>query len=131
MKNKLFLLQDSSFLFDFFLVGGKVVALLDADGGAGWEFLELVLSAPAAASSATRFDSGSLTSALSLLSQLPKRGREEGLCPHTQKSGTPKRDNFPREERIKKSQALLHVHLALQFITCSSSPAINRRTLGP
>jgi hypothetical protein len=45
-----------------------VVALLDADGGAGWEFLELLLSAPAAASSATRFDSGSLNrSALSTL----------------------------------------------------------------
>ena len=53
---------------------------------------------------------------------------ERDVCP---KSETPKRDNFPREERIKKSQALLHVHLALQFITCSSSPAINRRTLGP
>ena len=43
---------------------------------------------------------------------------ERDVCP---KSETPKRDNFPREERIKKSQALLHVHLALQFITCSSS----------
>ena len=52
------------------------MALLDADGSAGWEFLELLLSAPAAASSATRFDSGSLIlSALSTLSAPKARQR--------------------------------------------------------
>ena len=68
----------------FFLRRGKVVALLDADGGAGWEFLELLLSAPAAASSATRLDSGSLN-LITLYSRSSLSAAERRGCVHKKK----------------------------------------------
>ena len=72
------------YFLTFFLLGSKVAALLDVHGGAGWEFLELLISAPAAASSATRFDSSSLNlSALSTLST-PK-ARQRGGAVSTQR----------------------------------------------
>jgi hypothetical protein len=78
------------YFLTIFLLGSKVAALLDVHGGAGWEFLELLISAPAAASSATRFDSSSLKlPQRSLYSLNSQSAAERRGCVHPKRSCIP------------------------------------------